>query len=395
MKQNTNDELQGDKSKKLDKSNKKHSFKSGDELKLKVERLSQGGGKGICRTDDGVVVFVPLVVPEDEIKVKLTKVKKRYAEAELLEVIKPSKHRVEPPCAFFNDCGGCQWQMVSYQEQLNQKSKFLTHEFSRLGFKEGIQVEPSDNEYRYRNRIQVHQKKNKLGFLKAKTHSLVSIKDCLIAEEELVAQFPELIKAEKERRLEIAKDESGEIHIYEGGKRPADLNLFSQVNSKQNEKLKTYLIKLIKDLKPEEVFDLYCGEGNITFPVNSLFKEVKITGVELSKVSVKKAKEKADEENTEITFLAKDVLKFLKETNKSPELIILDPPRDGAGEAVIQEIKRLKPKNIVYVSCDLATLTRDLSVLTNEMYDIKSVQGLDMFPQTYHLETVVKLSLKS
>lgn len=368
----------------------------GDEITLKIESLSPGGGKGISKTDQGMVVFTAAVVPGDLVKVKLTKVKKRYAEAKLIEVVEESSLRVSPPCSVFNECGGCQWQMMTYEEQVNQKNEFLKFEFNRLGFSDEILIKKCERPFRYRNRIQIHQKGNKLGFIKERSHDLVSIKDCLIAEEELVEKFQDLLRENKTRRVEIARDENGRIHCYEGGKKPAALNLFSQVNSSQNINLINSILNEISLIKNnlENIFDLYCGSGNITFPVQDLLPDAKITGVELSNASVKLAKNNPLIKTAKNTkFQSLDVLKFLKGTNQKPDLIILDPPRSGAGEVVSEEVKRIKPENIIYVSCDLATLVRDLKVLCTD-YEICTVKGFDMFPQTYHLETLVRLVKK-
>lgn len=364
-----------------------------DIIELEILRVSSGGGRGVARHLN-LVVFVPLTAPGDQIKARVTKVKKSFLEAELVEVLQPSEHRIAPLCPIFKSCGGCSLQMITYQEQLNQKEGFLDFSLSRL-FKDQTyireSIEPSPKEFRYRNRIQVHQRGDQLGFFKKKSNSLVSFQDCLITDERITEAFSEVTQKRKDRRVELALNTVGDVVVREQKLAPTE-SLFAQVNTEMNALLIDYVMKQVLELGSLiNIFDLYAGAGNFSFPLAELNPKSQITAVELSAASVKLA----SSQNTlgNLKFKAQDVAKFLKHSQTAADLVLLDPPRKGLSSDVVKSILIAQPKNIFYISCNLASVTRDLGML-KDMYNLKRVKAFDMFPQTDHMETFFHLGAR-
>lgn len=365
----------------------------GDHVELDVLRLSSGGGRGVAKLS-GLVVFVPLSAPGDLIRAKITKVNKSFLEAELVEVIKPGESRVAPPCPVFESCGGCSLQMISYKEQLKQKEGFLDFALSRL-FKDQDfvrdQIEPSPKEFRYRNRIQVHQEGLKLGFFKKKSNTLVDFKDCLITDERITSHFAEITKTPGKRRVELALNTKNEVVLREQKLDPGE-TLFAQVNTQMNEILINCVLDTVSAIgRRDYIYDLYSGAGNFSFPLAQKYPKAQITAVELSTASVKKAE--ARNELSNLRFKAQDVAKFLKHQTQRADLVLLDPPRKGLSKEVVQNLLLSKPRHIFYVSCNLSSVSRDLEILS-QTYKLKKVKAFDMFPQTDHMETFFHLELK-
>jgi 23S rRNA (uracil1939-C5)-methyltransferase len=365
----------------------------GKTYELEVLRLSTGGGRGVGKIE-GLVVFTPHTAPGERVRVRLLKLKKNYAEAELVEVLSPSPERIEPPCPVFEDCGGCSLQMLKISEQHRQKEGFLKHTVQRVFGDSGYEVESiqgSKKAFRYRNRIQLHQEGRALGFYKKGSHSLVRIDDCLITDERITKIFPDLKKQGRKRRLELAVTTGGQVVKSEQKLGPEEA-LFSQVNTEVNKTLVAYVVEKMKKLSGlENIYDLYCGAGNFSFPLASAFPDSSIVGVELSKRSVEEAKIK--NQNANLSFVAKDVAKFLNKV-ESADFVLLDPPRKGLSKEVVESLNLLKPKHIFYVSCDLGSAGRDLQLLSQH-YALKKAKPFDMFPQTDHLESFYHLELKS
>jgi len=360
----------------------------GDEIQLEIEKITPNGGRGLSRYK-GFVIFTPFVAPGDLVQVRLEKVKKSYAEAKLLRVLEASSDRIEPKCPYFGECGGCSLQMITNEKQRDVKQSFIEEMLLRLKLDSKDVLKPiaySSKELRYRNRIQLHQKGHKLGYFKKESHSFVAIEDCLIADEKLTNEFEILKKNKKTNRFELALTQDGKVISRDkSSKNPKDL-LFSQVNESVNQKLKTHLRETLDSIREakKSAFDLYAGAGNFTEVLIDYYTDV--TAVELSKASVSRAKEKFKQVN----FIASSVEKFLVNEQNKTDLILLDPPRQGLGEKVVSSLMNLRPKHIVYISCNPATLERDLRSLLVE-YDLEHIKAFDMFPQTSHVESFVFL----
>lgn len=365
-------------------------------LKGEIQSVSLPNGNGILRIDN-FVVFVPNTCTGDFVEIKIVEIKKKFALGELVQVIQPSIHRTKPLCPVFDICGGCLLQHVKYDEQLKIKQESISQSFRHLR-REKLPIAniiASPRVWNYRNRIQLQIKNSKLGYHKKLTHEFIEIKECLIAETEINRSLANINKVNSDR-IEIALDQEQKIHVGPSEKL-AKHRLFSQVNEPMNQIIKDWLQKKLNNEKPERFVDLYCGAGNFTFPLYDLFKNslTQAIGIELSPTSTQQASEFAQLNGYEICFTTG---KVEKELNKVPrftgtELFFLDPPRAGLDPHVVQELLRLRPNKIVYMSCNPSTLARDVGLLVQNSYLIDEIQPFDMFPQTAHVECVAILSI--
>jgi 23S rRNA (uracil1939-C5)-methyltransferase len=375
--------------------------KLGDRISLSIDRLAIGG-RGVGR-HEGLVVFVEDAAPEEQLEVEITLLKKNFAEARIVQILKPSPHRLKAPCSLSTRCGGCSWQHVRYEEQLRQKQSLVYQAFQRFsGFKNAVvaPVVPSPLQFRYRNRIQVHRQGAKLGFHGRGTHEIIDATDCLIAEEALTQKFAQLrqegmsLGQNQVERIQIYRDQNNHIQLS-GGAHQSEVLGFSQVNSAQNESLVRYVLERFQSLGATPlIMDLYSGSGNFAIPLAQKFSKSVIHAVELNAGSV-------DAGILQTRALGLKNLQFLKssveahlnkvQVQSAPLAVLLDPPRDGAGVKVMERIHALNPLNIVYISCHPVTLARDLAPLARAGWSLSEVQPFDMFPQTDHVETVAVL----
>lgn len=373
------------------------------EKEILIESLAFGG-EGLGR-DEGKVVFVPGVVPGDRVRVKILSDHGKYERAEVVAVIEPSPERVTPECPVFGICGGCQWQHVSYDAQVRWKQKILTETVERVGripHPHVLPMIPAPDPWRYRSRIQIKvDEAGGIGFHAPKSHRIVSFDDCKIADLRLNVKMTELkVSAElTPGPWELSVNGSAAVHVT-----PAlhGETVFSQINRAQNEKL----IQTVVDFafgkaepaftRKKTVIELYAGSGNLSFPLAERAGSVHC--VEENAEAVNRAEALAVERGAEnlhwITGNAEWGLKKLYRRKVNADLMVLDPPRRGAKE-ILDLICVMKPRKIVYVSCDPVTLARDLNLLTKRHYKLEKVQPIDMFPQTYHIESVSLLSFRS
>jgi len=336
-----------------------------------------------------MVIFVPGTAPGDLVEVQITEQKPRFAQAKLIKILEPSSSRRTPPCPVAGRCGGCPWQHVTYATQVAQKEKILRDSLRKLEKLRAFEWRPfipAENEFNYRNRIQLHIRDGRAGFFAQGTRELVAIEKCWIAEDALNQRFAELTPEErKATRVEIALRPDGEVAVMLE-KRDAEEALFSQVNTAQNERLIGAMLELV-DGKPDWIFDLYAGAGNLTAPLARRFPDARIEAVELSRASVERAPRISN-----AVFHTGDVAKILAtlEAKKNRGLIVIDPPRAGADVAVIEQVRRHSPHQVIYISCNPSTFARDAERLCGGFH-LRSVQGLDMFPQTEHVELIASL----
>lgn len=378
----------------------------GSKIKVKIEKLAIGGA-GVAR-HEGLVVFVPQVAPNEEVLVEITLVKKNFAEAKLLEVLTPSSSRRTPPCPIAADCGGCNWQHLTEEEQLHQKEKLVfetIRKFNSAVEFEYLPIQPSPRSLRYRNRIQPKFKNGKFGFFARNSHEIIEANDCLITEEVLAAKFTEVKAWAQQRqdknlqRLEMYISEDGPIRY--GAITDEDDGIgFSQVNRFQNQDLISTALSWAGDEQYEKVFDLYAGAGNFTFPLAEKFPDSQIIGVELNQKLVERAKAKITDKR--IKYFLSDVETYARRADFSAkDLVLLDPPRAGASEFTMRTLAAAAPKKIIYISCHPVSLARDLnwffqwSQKFNRRVQLKRVQAFEMFPQTDHVETIAELVVDS
>jgi len=356
-----------------------------DLFEVRIDSLSYNGGRGVGRFE-GVVVFVPGTAPGDVVRARVTVRKSNLVEAELVEILEPSAHRREPPCAVAHRCGGCSWQHVAYVEQVRQKENILRASLRRVATS-WLPFLAAPEEFDYRNRIQLHVSGERWGFYAAKSRELVEFDRCWIAEralnEEKAKRRPREFGAVD--RVEIARLESGEVRVM-AGRRDPGAALFSQVNTRQNQVLRGRVRALAHGV-PDWFMDLYAGAGNFTGVLRELAPNARGLAVEFSRISVERGA--VAEPTTE--WVAGDVARVLsrRPVPVGAGLVLLDPPRAGVDAAVIEHLGRLRPRQILYVSCNPATFARDAERLVNDAgFELECTQGLDMFPQTEHVELI-------
>ena len=372
----------------------------GQHVTLKIEDIAFGG-EGVGRVE-GFVVFVPLVIEGETVEATITEVKKNFARAELENVITPANSRIEPECQYFGDCGGCQYQHISYEAQLEMKQKQVADLFERIGGltqDKVIPVVPCPRPFHYRNRILVRSqwngkaKKLLVGFRKRNSHWVVEIDDCKIAEPALNAQIPE-IRANPPKRGGIKVN----LRITPEDWTVPDHSFF-QTNYFMLPRMVEVVRKAFQSSGSEYLIVTYCGVGFFAIELASLAK--RYVGVEYDRGAIKAARENAIKfggDNGEfIEGRTEDLLlSLLAKFDAGKTSVILDPPRRGCAPAAMELLLKAKPSQIIYISCHPATLARDLNIIcTNGVYRLEQVIPIDMFPHTQHVECITDLRLNT
>ncbi len=348
-----------------------------DIFEIKIDRITYNGGRGIGRHFN-FVVFVEGAAPGETLTVKVTKVKKSYCEAKLIKIIEPGPNRVTPTCQYYENCGGCQLQHISYEEQIIQKQSIVARVAKNLKVNIQPDIIESPKKINYRNRIQLHNKNSKLGFYKKNSHSFLEIHSCLIANEKINLHIKNILPSSE--RVEIALTTEGKV-ITRNPKKNNIHNLFSQVNTEVNQLLTQYILSFIEGKNYSHIYDAYCGQGNFTFPIHALAQTTPITGIEFSHNNIRAAKSKL----SDINFVESSVENYFKQQPAiENSLVLLDPPRSGCHKTIFKNIN--KAKKIIYISCDLSTFERDAKILIQQGFQIIQFKGFDMFPQTSHIE---------
>ena len=418
---------------------------------LEIESLTYGR-YGIGRIDHQVFM-VPSTVPGDKISARLTDAKENYALGEMVRLLEPSPLRQTPPCPYVNDCGGCPWQQVQYQAQLKAKEQSVADALRRIGKLSGFELRPiiaSPREYQYRRRIRLQSNKAKrIGFFRPASHDLVEIEACLIADPALnraiyplrswvneldtTLEHVELVTGDEPNEVVavgkvagdfIPRDDSACARLIDPANginglvlhgdncrkqwghtavsiRAADGidfkvtgDVFTQVNSEGNRKLHEELMAAGCFEKNDEILELYAGAGNFTLSVAKRVREV--VAVESERRSIDSGKRSTQRNGIgNIRWICAHVpaaVKQLTQERRRFSKIILDPPRAGA-KGIERNVSSLGAETILYVSCNPATLARDLSVLARHGYKLVFVQPLDLFPHTFHVETLAVMTL--
>jgi tRNA/tmRNA/rRNA uracil-C5-methylase (TrmA/RlmC/RlmD family) len=372
----------------------------GQRLTLSITDIAFGG-EGVARAHD-FVVFVPFVLTGEEVEVEIAEVKKKFARAKLLVVVKPSPDRVTAQCRYFGDCGGCQYQHANYAAQLQIKHKQIVDLFRRIGgFAETV-IEPAvpcPRPYGYRNRVMVRSQWDKfkkglnIGFVRHDNRLVVDIEECKIAEPALNEEL---------KKVRSNPPPKGGLKVVlrvapEGWDVPRDS--FFQNNFFLLPKLVEVVRERIRDGGARHLIDAYCGVGFFAVELADLVESC--VGIEIDQMAIKSARRNAAQHQRKNgEFLMGDIAELLRAQlarfSAALTAIVLDPPRVGCSPAGIQLLRETKPAQIIYVSCHPATLARDLNVLcADEVYELKKVVPLDMFPQTQHIECAADLRAKS
>jgi tRNA/tmRNA/rRNA uracil-C5-methylase (TrmA/RlmC/RlmD family) len=355
------------------------------------------GGEGVGRVEQ-FVVFVPFVVPGEEVRAEITEVKKQFARARLVEVLRASPQRVTPLCRYFGQCGGCQYQHVDYPLQLELKRKQVADLFERIGGFPGTliaPVVPCPQPYHYRNRLMLRSQWNKpqqkldIGFLRADSRLVVDVEECQIAEPALNAQIGQ---------VRLNPPPRGGLKVVlrlapEGWEVPRDS--FFQNNFLLLPRLAEVVRDRLRDSGVRFLLDTYCGVG--FFGLEAAAEVEAFIGIELDQQAVKAARRNAEARgirNGEFIEGRAELLLggILQRLAAESTAILIDPPRTGCPPPGLEALRQQRPAQVLYVSCHPATLARDLNVLCADgVFELRGVIPLDMFPQTQHVECVADL----
>lgn len=358
------------------------------------------GGEGVARIG-GFVVFVSFVITGEEVELELVEVKKSFARAKLLRVIKPSPHRVEPLCNYYGDCGGCQYQHIAYDLQLGIKRKQIHELFKRIaGFREDIvqPVVPCPEPYHYRNRIMVRSQWNKfkqgleIGFLRYDNRLVVDITECKISEPEI---------NEKLQHVRAHPPYKGGLKVTIR-KFPHNYHVPKESFFQNNFFLLPKLVEGVRDCLrsggARHLIDVYCGVGFFALECADLVE--RYIGVELDTQAIRSARLNAANHNKPngefVEGRAEELLpSLLEKFSASETTVLIDPPRTGIPPQSLRQLAEVRPAQILYVSCHPATLARDIGILvTDGPYELRRIAPYDMFPQTQHVECIADLRLK-
>lgn len=399
-------------------------------IEVNIENLDHYG-RGIARVD-GKTVFVENALTKEKVIASITKEKKNFCEGESVEILNKSTERVEPICPYYNDCGGCNIMHLNYSSQLKFKENKVKEVLNKFCNYNNVKEIIGTNNLNYRNKITL-QVKEGIGYYKKKSYELVNIDNCLIADD----RINNVIKKLKSANLEgvnqiVIRVTNNQIMLIFYSKKVIklkinnfdDIDTIICISDKQTTlKGKGYIVEEIKGIKfvisptsffqvntngminlydkvleyceltgKENLLDLYCGTGTIGIYLSKNCG--KVFGIELNKEAIKDAIINKEINNiNNIDFKSGDVKDVLKTNKFIPDIIVVDPPRAGLDKSVIEQIISLKPKKLIYVSCDVITLARDLN-LFKEYFDILEVTPVDMFPNTYHVECVCVLKHK-
>ena len=384
-----------------------------EHLEVDIERILPGG-MGLAHAG-GKTVFVSLAAPGDRVRVAIERRQGDILFASIKEIVTPSPVRVEPPCPYFGRCGGCDFQQLTYEAQLAAKAEMIRdclHRIARLENIPDFVVAASPNNWRYRMRAtwQIDQEEQRIGYYERGSRRVCDVVDCAVLQPELQEKLEQVRATEWQqfphglKHLDVVAGEDGVSFAPQfDGFHTNELSLtirdevynynaeaFFQINPSLLEPLIDFALG---DASGETVLDLYCGAGLFTLPLSRRFKSV--IGVEANPAAARFARrnlQRAGLSNARV--ITATVTDWFRNTGRDQvDLILLDPPRTGAESAVIKGIMDLQPGQISYVSCDPATLARDLKKLLAAGYTINSIRGFDLFPQTHHVETVVHLQI--
>lgn len=404
------------------------------ELTVQLDRIAHGG-EALGR-HKGKVIFVPYTIPGETVRARIVNEKRSWARAALLEVLEPSPDRVAPPCPHFGPdrCGGCQWQHIAYERQLALKQEVVIDQLRRIGKIAAPPVRSTlavGEPLGYRNHMQFTVTRDgRLGLMRADSREAVPIDACLLLHPSLADLYASfelaweglrrvslrcgvntgermvILETDTEEMPELEVDIPVSIVLHRAGKAPFPLVglpfIHEEVEGKRfrvssesffqvNTAGAAVLVRLVREfLAPkghETLLDLYCGVGLFGF---SLAEEVGlVVGIDVGESAMEDAAHNAQALGLENVALHEGPVEEVMAALWEPaELAVMDPPRAGAGRAVCEHLRRLRVRRLAYVSCDPATFARDATYLSALGYRLRVVQPVDMFPQTYHVETV-------
>lgn len=403
----------------------------GDTFDVRIERLAYGGD-GVGRLPDGRAVFVPFAIPGERVRIQLVEEKTRYTRAAVPEVLEASPQRVTPRCQHFGYCGGCHYQHIDYPSQVEAKAAILQEQLARIGGVAEIpliETLPASQLWNYRNNIQFHlTREGKLGFQKTRSNQTFAIQECHLPEASINHAWP-LIDAEPVSGLErisirVGMDEdlmlilesssleplefdieglpisiihtnpqgslvlAGSDHVYHqvlGRQFIVSSGSFFQTNTYQAEVMVRQILENLSVSQSMTVLDVYCGVGLFSAFLAPRVKSV--VGIELSPDACADYTANLDEYDN-VSLYEAPAENVLNSINFQPDVIIVDPPREGLGGRTVDGLLAQEARHLVYVSCDPATLARDAKRLVEGGYILQKLIAIDIFPQTYHIESM-------
>ena len=399
-------------------------------MEVTIERILPGG-LGLAHAE-GKTLMVALAAPGDRVRVRVDRVKGNVGFASIVEVLEPSPARIAPPCPYFGSCGGCDFQQLAYEAQLSAKAEIIRdclHRIGRINTVPDFSITPAPNQWRYRSRAQwqYDSVRQRLGYFESVSRNVCDVSECAVLVPELQQSLETLrhemsegLLADDARYFRAVVGEEG-VSVASGARSPSVgegkiRDISRSVNSETytlnaesffqaNIDLAPQLIEAaIGDVSGDTAIELYSGVGLFTLPLSRRFKQV--IAVEENPDAASFARENlANASLTNVEIANADVGEWLNREVGAPrsekrrqaaahqiDFLLLDPPRVGAESRVIDGILQISPKQICYVSCDPATLARDLRKIIAGGYSLDSIAAFDMFPQTHHVETIARLT---
>ena len=391
-------------------------LKIGAEVEVEVERILPGG-MGLAHAH-GQTLMVALAAPGDRVRVRVQNVRGAVVFASIVEVVTPSPVRVAPPCQYFGRCGGCDFQQLTYEAQLAAKAEIIRDCLRRVAHIEPpaeILITPSPAAWHYRSRAQWQYDRDgeQLGYFERGSHKVCDVIECPVIVPELQTLLSGLREGiivgslpEATTEFQAVAGDDGAVafappvwetdvvatsRTINGERYSFDADCFFQIN---HALLAPLVTEAVRDARGELAVDLYCGVGLFTLPLARRF--TRVIGIEGSATACAYARRNLADAGLTNGRVASDSVEEWLAAHAALiapiDFVLLDPPRAGAGAAVVKGIINLRPRRIAYVSCDPATLARDLRSLTENGYRLDSVAAFDMFPQTHHVETIVHLA---
>lgn len=395
---------------------------------VKIEKWVYGGS-GLTRTEQGVVL-VPFAMPGEIVQLADVKRRAGVAEGRVAGIVEPSPHRIEPRCPVFGRCGGCHYQMAPYEFQVEAKLAILREVFARVGripAPEPVRAVTGEP-WGYRNRSQFHFGKHTLGYKMAGSDKVVDVEQCPVSAPELNAALKALRAARRDRRFPRFLQQ---VELFTNGSRTmvnvlettegrgvargffawlaeripgaADGELFYEacgerfrVSHRSFFQVNRFLIEPLVECALEgaagdEALELYAGVGLFTVPLAR--RTARVTAVESDGSAARDLEFNLAAAGVRAEARRMQAGQYLTSLTKTPDFVLADPPRAGLGKRVVQELIRLRPPRLHLVSCDPATLARDVAALCGAGYAFESLVLVDLFPQTYHIEAVARLRL--
>ena len=381
------------------------------------------GGRAIGHAPDGRVVFVEYGIPGERVVAEITDEYPGYIEATAVQVLRASEQRVDAPCRYFGKCGGCQLQHIAYDEQLRLKTGVVRDQLERIGKFEADVARDlvrdmlgMNDPWGYRNHVRFTVRRDgEIGFMQRGTHRFMRVEECLIASD----RVNEVLDATQDRTMQTrqlsvrvgentdetmiqpkiqwrpgrshARLESGQTTYHEsllGTSYRISSPAFFQVNTRQAERLLAIVLDHVRAVSPRVVIDAYAGVGTFAAQLATEVEHV-VTIEESAAAGVDAEINLAPFSN--VTRIVGKVEDTLPGMTPAPDVVVIDPPRAGIYASVVQAIIDSAAKRVVYVSCDPGTLARDLRLFVDGGFTIGSIQPVDMFPHTQHIECVTVL----